>query len=124
MSRFTKWAIIPAIALALVLTTDASKADAGGFSINIGSSGFGYGNSGYGYGYGTSGYRYGGYGGYGYNSHRFYGPTVYPGVSTRYGVGYRGYVRPHVNYRAPVVVPRGRHFHYRSGRFGMPYLRH
>lgn len=120
MSRFTKWAIVPAIAVAMVLTTDATKADAGGFSISIGSGGFGSGGLGYGgYGYGGSSARYGsGYRGYGggissfnYGS-RSLGPVVYPGVSTRYGVGYQGYAQPRYQYRAPVAAPyRGGYHH-------------
>ncbi|CAN0485191.1 unnamed protein product [Hapterophycus canaliculatus] len=124
MSRLTKWAMIPAIALALVLTTDTSQATAGGFSISIGSGGFGPSGVGYsGARYG-SGYRgYSSYRGYGGFNHGYRGPApiVYPGVSPRYGVGYGGYVRPPYDCLSPALVPQRGYNPYRSSRYGFPY---
>jgi len=116
MSRMTKWTIIPAIAVALMLTTDTSKADAGGFSINVGSGGFGPGFGGYRYASGFGGY--GGYNGFN-NGHRAFGPVIYPGVSSRYGAGYRGYARPQQNFQRPAFVPQRGNYRYQSRNYGL-----
>lgn len=124
MTNIFKWVAAPVLAVALSLTTDAPTADAGGFSIRIG----GYPSSGgFGYGRGVGGFSYSSFNsGFGYNSYRpsyrpsfgsFYGVPTHPVPVHRYGRSYypRG---PRVQYRAPIVVPRGINV-YRGG-----YYRH
>lgn len=126
MSRITTLLCVPVVALSMALLGDAPAANAGGFSITVGSGGYGYG----GYGYGNSGYRYssgyrGGHGRSGYNNgHRAFGPTVHPRVHSRYRSGYRGYTRPHYDYHAPSLVPHGNHYHYQPGHYDKHYGGH
>ncbi|MEL7265105.1 MAG: hypothetical protein AAFP69_09925 [Planctomycetota bacterium] len=106
MFRILKWVAIPAITIGLFMAADTPKADAGGFSLSIGTGGGFYGAP-------YSGVRVG-YGGYGR------GIGVHPG----YGIGY-GYGRGPVGYSyrstyrsyAPAYrVPAPRYDVYRSYR--------
>ncbi|MCO8124537.1 hypothetical protein NHH03_22550 [Stieleria sp. TO1_6] len=99
MSRLIKLACIPALAFALVVMTGQQQAEAGGFSIRIGNSGYGS--------------YYGGYGrSYGYSRGRAYlGRSYYPGYRS-----YRSY-RPHYDYHPPSLVPHRGHFDYVPGHY-------
>jgi hypothetical protein len=91
MKRITRILALPALALALLLVGDTSKADAHGFSITFGSGGFygspygGFGGSPfvssglYSSGY-RGGYYGGGYGDYGHHGHSSYYRSYRPAV--------------------------------------------
>lgn len=124
MSRIAKYLFVPVIAVASVLATNASRVEAGGFSINIGTGGFGY--PGYGVARYSSGFQ--GYGrNYGYASGfrsfntgpRVFAPVVHPRVVPRYGVGYRGYSGLRLSPLAPVVVPNRGFYHYQPGHYNL-----
>ncbi|WP_182866439.1 hypothetical protein [Stieleria mannarensis] len=113
MSRFMRWASVPALAFGLLLMPGGNEAEAGGFSIRIGNYGYGYGN------YGA------------YRSLRpSYGPSIYYGRSFRptynYHRSYRGYhpSRPHYDYHPPSLVPHGNHFDYVPGHYDFHYRGH
>ena len=109
-----RWLGVPALAAAMLVFGDTPKADAQGFSLQIGR--FGVSN------YGHSSYR--NYGGY-----RSYRPSYHVGTpiySSRYRSGYRAYnsVQPHYDYHAPSLVPHGNHLDYVPGHYDLHYGSH
>lgn len=108
IKKTLRWLAAPALALALVCVSDSPKADAGGFSLQIG----GLGVSNY-----SSGFR-GGPVGFG---PRGFGPSI--GVGPSYGYGYNSFYRsarpvavPRSYYYGPRSVPRGVQYNYYSPR--------
>ncbi|QDV61446.1 hypothetical protein [Crateriforma conspicua] len=125
MNQWIKWTLAPVAALAFTLAGDAPKADAGGFSLSIGTGGYGYSSFGYS--------RYGAY-------RPYYGPSIRPyptatiyrsrsiGVPVRapsyYHRSYHVRPAPHVHYRPPVVIGHGHHYGRYPGHYDYHRHRH
>ncbi|MEM9646560.1 MAG: hypothetical protein AAF989_16325 [Planctomycetota bacterium] len=110
MPRLIRWFAAPLVAATMMFTADAPQADAGGFSLHIGSGGGFYG---YGPGY-RSAYRPS----FGYTSIRSFPSYGYSPYRTRIYSS-----RPSVYYRGPSFAPRHGYYNRLPGQYHFHYGR-